>query len=86
IICNDEDFDVVKQVLSKLIKPHFEIISISEFRQRLGRNIGSLADNYANIYRKKALKPKRWSKGKELHVIEITFKIIKKYWEELGKK
>ena len=61
IICNDEDFNIVKKVLSKLLKNYnFEIISIGEFRKRLGRNISSLADNYAKIYRKKALKPKKW--------------------------
>ena len=53
IICNDEDFEVVKNTLSKLLENYnFEIINISEFRKRLGRNIGSLADNYAKIYRK----------------------------------
>ena len=87
IICNDEDFDTVKKVLVRLLKnPNFEIINISEFRKRLGRNIGSLADNYANVYRRKALNPRRWSKGKELNVIPITFKSIKKYWEELNIK
>ncbi len=48
-----------------------------------GRNIGSFADNYARIYRRKALKPKKLSKGKELRVIEIKYKLIKQYWEEL---
>lgn len=84
IICNDEDFNIVKNVLTKLLKNYnFEIISITEFRKRLGRNIGSLADNYTRIYRKKALKPNRWAKGKELNVVEITFTLIKKYWEEI---
>ncbi len=74
----------MKKILSKLLKnSNFEIIGIGEFRKRLGRNIGSLADNYAKVYRKKALKPKRWLKGKELHVIEVTFNIIKEYWEEV---
>src|SRR3989344_8588155 len=45
IICNDEDFNVVKIALSNLLKDYnFEIINISEFRKRLGRNIGSFAD------------------------------------------
>jgi tetrahydromethanopterin S-methyltransferase subunit G len=69
IICNDEDFEVVKKTLNYLLKPvDFEIINISEFRKRFGRNIGSLADNHARIYRKKAL----------------TFNIIKQYWEKLN--
>jgi hypothetical protein len=84
IICNDEDFEVVKKVLNKLLNPvDFEIINITEFRKRLGRDIGSLADNYARIYRKKALKLSRLSKGKELNIIEVNFKIIKQYWDEL---
>jgi len=83
IICNDEDFEIVKRVLSNLLQElDFEIINISEFRKRLGRNIGSFADNYANIYRRKALKPNRWAKGKELNVVKINFSIIKKYWNE----
>ena len=82
IICNDEDFRIVGKVLSDLLKDYqFEIINISEFRKRLGRNIGSLADNYANIYRRKALKPKRLFKGKKLNVVEVNFKVIKQYWE-----
>jgi len=35
-----KDFNIVKKVLSKLLKDYnFEIISIGEFRKRLGRNI-----------------------------------------------
>ena len=87
IVCNDEDFEIVKKVLNKLLNPvDFEIINISEFRKRLGRNIGSLADNYANIYRKKALKFNQRGKGKKLNVIEVNFKIIKEYWDELERK
>mgnify|MGYP001565396630 CR=1 FL=1 len=85
IICNDEDFDIVKNVLFQLLKDaNFEIINISEFRKRLGRNIGSLADNYANIYRRKALKPHKWSKGKEIKVIEIYYHIIKETWSKIS--
>ncbi|MDO8509474.1 MAG: hypothetical protein Q7S27_07400 [Nanoarchaeota archaeon] len=84
IICNDEDFKIVKEILLKLLKNNnFEIINISEFRKRLGRNVGSFADNYARIYRKRALKPKKWPKGKEINVIPITYRLIKRYWEEL---
>jgi len=83
IICNDEDFEIVKKVLNRLLSPiDFEIINITEFRKRFGRRISSLADNYANIYRKKALKPNRWAKGKELNVVEVNYKLIKRYWEE----
>jgi len=84
IICNDEDFEVVKKVLNKLLKPlDFEVINITEFRRRLGRAIGSLADNYARIYKRKALKLLRHSRGKELNIIEINYNLIKEYWEEI---
>jgi len=86
IICNDEDFVIVKKILNYLLRPvDFEIINITEFRKRLGRNIGSLADNYAKIYRRKALKPTRDNKGKKLQVVEINFDLIKRYWEETNK-
>jgi len=86
IVCNDEDFNIVKKVLDYLLKNHdFEIINISEFRKRLGRNIGSLADNYANIYRRKALKFNQRGKGKKLNVVEVNFGIIKQNWKELEK-
>lgn len=86
IICNDEDFDIVKRFLLLLLKNlHLNIISISEFRKELGRNVGSLADNYANIYRRKALRPSRFSRGKQLNVVKVNYSIIKQYWEELDK-
>jgi len=87
IICNDEDFGVVKNVLGRLLKGYdFEIINISEFRKRLGRNVGSLADNYARIYRRRALKPFKSSVGKKINVVKVTFAIIKQYWEEIKSK
>lgn len=87
IVCNDEDFEVVKKSLNKLLNPvNFEVINISEFRKRLGRNIGSLADNYANIYRRRALKSNKQTQGKKLNIVEVTFNIIKQNWEELNEK
>lgn len=84
IICNDENFFIVKKVLVKLLRDYdFEIINISEFRKRLGRDIGSLADNYAKIYRRRALKPNRRFIGQKINIIEVTYKIIEKYWEKL---
>lgn len=86
IICNDEDFRVVKKVLNYLLKNYnFEIINISEFRKRLGRNVGSFADNYAKIYRRRALKKNRQVKGKKLNIVEVTFNIIEKFWKKLEK-
>ncbi|MBS3080850.1 hypothetical protein J4221_05235 [Candidatus Pacearchaeota archaeon] len=85
IICNDEDFIIVKNNLKKLLRDYnFDIINISEFRKRLGRNIGSLADNYARIYRRRALKPYKQLKGKKLNVVKITYILIKQYWGELN--
>ena len=87
IICNDEDFDIVEKTLCKLLGAYeFEIINITKFRKRLGRNIGSLADNYAKIYRRRALKKNKKIKGKKLNVIPITYVIIKQYWSDLNKK
>jgi hypothetical protein len=84
IICNDEDFNIVRKNLIVLLREfNFEIIDIGEFRKRLGRNIGSLADNYANIYRRRALKPNRLSKGKELKITKVNYKIIENCWREL---
>jgi len=69
----------------KLLKNYsFEIINISEFRKRLGRNIGSLADNYARIYRRRALKTNRQIRGKKLNIVDVPFSSIKNYWEELN--
>lgn len=84
IICNDEDFRIVKKVLDFLLKDYdFEIINISEFRKRLGRKVGSFADNYAKIYRRRALKLNHHIKGRKLNVVEVTFNIIEKVWTRL---
>jgi tetrahydromethanopterin S-methyltransferase subunit G len=86
IICNDEDFRVVKKILDQLLGKHnFEIINITEFRKRLGRKVGSLADNYARIYRKKALRPSKYQIGKKINVINLSFLSIKQKWEQLSK-
>jgi hypothetical protein len=86
IVCNDEDFRVVKKTLDFLIGDYnFEIINITEFRKRLGRKVGPLADNYARIYRKRALKSTRQNQGKKINVVNISFLRIKQYWEELNK-
>ncbi len=87
IICNDENFEVVKKTLLKILKDcNFEIINISEFRKRLGRNVGSFADNYARIYRKRALKPNKLLRRKKINVVKVTFSLIKQQWEELKNK
>ncbi len=87
VVCNDEDFEVVKNTLAILLKEYdFEIINISDFRRRLCRNIGSLADNYARIYRRRALRPKRQLKGKLLNVVPVTYTLIKQHWSDLHEK
>ena len=81
IICNDADFSIVKEKLSSLLEEHnFEIINISEFRNRLGRKIGSLADNYANIYRRRALKIIRGLHGRKINIIKVNFDTINTLW------
>jgi hypothetical protein len=84
-ICNDEDFYYVKKYLLCLLEqmPSFEIISITEFRNRLGRKINSPADNYAKNYRKRGLNKIKWKHGKILDVVEIKYELIKEYWNKL---
>ncbi len=84
IVCNDEDFKIVKETIEKLIEnKKIEIINIGEFRKRFGRNIGSLADNYSRIYRRRALKKNRQIKGRRLNIVEINFNLIKQKWEKI---
>lgn len=47
------------------------------------KGIGSLADNYANIYRRRALKPTKRFIGRRINIVEVNYKIIKRYWEEI---
>ena len=81
IICNDEEFLYVKEYLLALANPSFEVINISEFQNSLGRRVKSLADNMAESYRKRGLKP--WRKGKSLNTINISYAMIKEAWEKL---
>jgi hypothetical protein len=83
IICNDEDFKTVRKVLTSLLEEaDFDIINIGDFRKRLGKNIGSLADNHARIYRRRALKPTKQFIGRKINVIEVNYRIIEKYWKK----
>lgn len=83
IVCNDEDFTYVKEYLILLMngKIPFNIINITELRNKLGKKVKSLAHNFAKCYRKKALKRHKWEKGKELNVVEINYRLIKTYWD-----
>src|SRR3989338_6670523 len=72
----DEDYN-------KLYSSKF-ITSLSKLREISGdHKIRSYADNIANIYRKKALKPnRRQQKGVKLNFVEINYKKIKEKLEE----
>ncbi len=85
IICYDEDFTYVKAYLLILLSSEttFSIINIRDLRRILQKNISSLADKYANHYRKRALKKRKWIKGSALHVVEVNYDIIERYWNSL---
>ncbi|MDO8563805.1 MAG: hypothetical protein Q7R87_02260 [Nanoarchaeota archaeon] len=86
IICLDEKFDYVKKFLVKLLgadSSRINIISIIELRKKIGKKIGSLADNMAECYRKRALKPTRWEDGKNLNIVEVDYSMIEEQWERL---
>jgi hypothetical protein len=85
IICNDEDFNYVKEYLIFLLegKQKFRIVNITEFKKQLGKNIKSIADNYARTYRKRALKRHLWNKNKPLNVVEVNYSIIESLWKKL---
>jgi hypothetical protein len=88
IICNDEEFNYVRGYLTILLgqdSSKIKIISIFDLRKQLGRNINSLADNFATSYRKRALKPYKWNIGKQLDVVNITYEIIQQEWIKLEK-
>ena len=83
IICNDENFSVVKKVIVFLMGGDFnsdKIIGISEFRKPFGRKIGSPADNLARCYRKRGFSSLKRNYGKDINVVEITYGDIKKCW------
>lgn len=85
VICNDEEFKSVRMylryMLGKGIK--MEIISITDYRKELGRNIKSLADNFARHYAKRGLNELKQSRGLRLNVIKINYAMINTKWEEL---
>jgi len=85
IICNDEEFTYVKEYLLLLINsPNSpEIISIIDLKKKLGRNVKSMADNFAKCYRKRGLNRNKWLNGKALEIVEVNYNIIKKYWDIL---
>lgn len=93
IICNDENYLYVKKYLDILFsknKQYFSklITSLHKLREISGDSkIRSYADNIANIYRKKALKPlRRRQKGIPLNIVKINYQKIKNKLNEINKK
>ena len=88
IICNDESFIYVKEYLHFLLEDpsnKIKIKSITEFQKKLGKKVKSIADNFANAYRKRALKPTKRNIGIKLKVVEINYNIVKDKWLYLDK-
>lgn len=93
VICNDEHYLYVKEYLDLFFEGSDEyfsknITSISKLREITGdKKIRSYADNIANIYRRKALKPlRRRQKGIRLDVVDINYLLIKDKLKELNEK
>jgi len=93
VICNDEEYIHVKDYLDLLFKNdknYFSkfITSLDKLREITGNpKIRSYADNIANIYRRRALKPlRKKQKGVELNLVEINYQKIQERWKELNKK
>ena len=87
VICNDECFLYVKEYLILLLNEDSDkinIISITEFKEKFGRDINSLADKFAKHYRKRALKPNKWNNGRRLNVCKITTDMIIEKWDSLN--
>jgi len=92
VICNDEEYTYVKKYLDLLFEKNKKysskfITSLSKLREISGDyKLRSYADNIANIYRKKALKPlRRKQKGVVLNIVEINYLKIREKWEDINK-
>jgi hypothetical protein len=87
IICNDENFIEVKDHLGLLFSKinyykKIEIISISKHREKLGvKKLKSLADSFANSYRKRGYKRANWNRGRNLNTITCKHEDIMKILE-----
>ncbi|HNZ52077.1 MAG: hypothetical protein BWY36_00427 [Candidatus Diapherotrites archaeon ADurb.Bin253] len=93
IICNDEDFQSVKEYLYLLFQGDSDYLkknvkSISELRVETGdKNLRSYADDIAYSYMKRALRSiARRQKGIPLNVLKITFDMFKEKWMEIERK
>lgn len=90
VICNDENYFDVKKYLDLFFGKNEEysskfITSLSKLRKITGDfKIRSYADNIANIYRRKGLKPlRRKQKGVELNIVNLDYKTIKQNLEKI---
>lgn len=93
VICNDEEYLKVKACLDFLFRGNKRyssklITSLGKLREISGDSkIRSYADNTANIYRRKALKPiRRKQRGVSLNLVKVNYRGIKDKWEELKGK
>lgn len=84
IICNDEYFlDVRQYIGALLVSFDFDIISLSEYRKEIGRNIKSPADKPAAAYANRALSKSKREKGRALNVVEINYKMVLIKWNKI---
>lgn len=90
VICGDEKFEPLKQVLNKLFENNNEfeekhIICIGDLRNITGKpNLKSYADKFANIYRKKALRqPNRKNRGIPLNIVKVSYREIVEIWNRV---
>lgn len=84
VICNDENFKLVKLYLAHLLgNAGFDIVSITDYRKELGRSIKSPADNFAAHYAKRGLSERKQSIGIKLNAIKISLKLIRMKWREI---
>jgi hypothetical protein len=88
VICNDYNFDKIDCYLRLLFLNYanyakIEVMSIREYRSKLGFYFESYADGVAKSYRKRGLKPKRRETGKKLNYIEVKYQEIINLWNKL---
>ncbi len=86
VICNDEDFDLVRTYLLLLFdfaQINFDIINIAELRKTTGTHFKSPADSYAAHYRIRGSKRSKWNRGVKLNVVEVNYNTVCSYWKRL---
>jgi len=93
VICGDENYSYVRQYLDMLFEDSEaymlkKILSVCELRDLTGdKKLKSYANNIANSYRKRALKPiYRQQKGTPLNKIRIGYKEIREKWLKIDER